>query len=468
MPIDYRIPLGGNPVQVNSPMQTLGRLYELQSAQAEAEARRMAVDDRRRQEADRAILGQAYSAPKLDRATAIETVTKSGAGHLVPIINKQFDEWDKAALERREAFDKARQAEQAYMGRLFAGVAANGYDPMAAFAAVDHAEAEFGPEFAPRAQEIRGRLKSANGDPKAIQGVIEEIRAQDPNYAARQTAGAAVTRAATGEKAEARAGEQFALTKPGLEAEARQKVRTDVAGQLASARNQAEYDQLLDSVAMPGWMRRLLPEKFDRDRILQVGQTPEQIQQGTDRDAARAETRRHNLTTEANAANSLKETIEEHKRVQQRAGIGGPDSGATFNRLSVVEQWHGDGLLQLQEDLDNKEITQEQYDARKKILDDTYAKALKPGAATTPPAPAPGTLGALAVPPAAATPPPAAAPSPRPNTLGASMPRPQGGPVATPPIVMDLLKGAKPGIFTLTDGSTWRKKADGSIIPFQR
>src|SRR5688572_7361089 len=127
MPIDYQIPLGIKPVQVESPMNTMGRLYQMQEQQAAAEARQMQLEAARQQEADRQALGQAYAVPKLNRQTAIETVQKS-APHLVPLVNKQFDDWEEAALKRRESLDKARQAEQGYMGRLYSGVAANGYD----------------------------------------------------------------------------------------------------------------------------------------------------------------------------------------------------------------------------------------------------------------------------------------------------------------------------------------------------
>jgi hypothetical protein len=455
--IDYSIPLGIKPVQVESPTNTLGRMYQLQEQQAAAQARQMQLAEAQQEQRDRTVLGQAFSTPKLTRESAIEAVQKMGAAHLVPVIHKQFDDWDDKRLKRGEALSKARAADAEYMGGLFAGVAQQGYDPMAALAAIDHAEDTFGEEFAPRAAEIRAQISAAGNDTAAVRGIVEGIRAQSPDYHQRQASQATATRAET-DAADA------AAQRPGRVAEARQKERAEIATRLAAAPNQEGYDLLRN--ALPPGTKMLFPERFNRDRVLSVGLSAQEAVTDTDRDAARNETRRHNIQTETQAKNSLAETIAEHKRVQDRAGGEGA-TALTPNRQSVIEQWRADQLLNLEELYQEESVTNDQYNKRKMMIENAYRAQVSPGQRAPVPA---------AVPAPVAAPP---APLFRPNTLGAAMdpqfgapppvaPPPPARAAAPPPIPQDVAEffaGKGPGrIVDPETNQVYRKLPDGRIV----
>lgn len=445
MPIDYQIPLSGRPAQVQSPMQTLGRLYELQSAQAEAEARQMALQQQRQAQKDREAMGAAFSVPLLTRENAIEAVKKAGSPHLVPTVNEQFDKWDKAAGERRKLRNEAADAERGYLGGLAADVKAHGYDPMSALAAIDHAIRELGqddPAVSERLQGKRQEIISAGQDPKAIEAIVNGMLAADPKNAARVTAEASAARAATAEK-------DAAIARPGKEAQVRGQQRAEAAAALSAAQNQSDYNRMRDD--LPAWLSRLFPDKMDRERVRQVGLTPEQATTDADRDAARRESIRHNMATEAQATASLKETIAEHGRLQQRAGLGA-DGRLTANGIAVAERWRADALLDIRKAKDNNDLSDAEYKERVDIVERAYKSALEQGGKKP-----------------ASTPPPPPPPPEKSRSLGNLMPNvPAAGPVAAPAPVTEALKGAKPGTYVLTDNSTWRVLKDGSIIRVNR
>lgn len=473
MPIDPSIPLGIKPVQIDSPINTLGRMYQFREQQAQAEGRQMALRQARQAETDRGTLGRAYSALKLTRESAIKSAVDSGAGHLVPIINKQFDDWDEAASKRKDLLDKARQAEQGYMGRLIAGVESHGYDSMSAMAAIDHAEGEFGEEFAPRATKYREEIRAANGDPAKIKMFVDGIKAQDPGYAARITAEASRTSAQT-------RADTAAVDKPGKQAGVRQTLRADAAAQLAAAQSQAQYETIRNGLTYD--VARLFPDRFDREKVLQVGLTPVQAGSDADRDAARTQAkaiadRNANIASRnaSTAEGNLTQRKDEYNRSEGRRT--GPDS-LSMEARATAERWKANQLATLRGEWDSyaeKDASGKAYEGEELRIENEYRAQMglprvsavpwastKRGAPSTDAAAvvAPqGTLGAL-MPAPAAPPKPAAPPPPAPAKPAAAAPPPAQ--------VRDILKDQKPGVFTMSDGSIWRKQRDGSIVRVER
>jgi hypothetical protein len=475
MSIDYSIPLGIKPVQINSPLQTMGRLMEFQALRDQAETRKLDAEKRRRALEDEEALGQAFTT--LDRKTAIDTVTKAGKGHLVPVINKQYDDWDKAALDRQAAITTAREVEQKYLGRLFSDVRAKGYDPFAALAAVDHATATLGEPFAPRAREIRAQIEAAGDDPKAVQAIVDSIERQDPNYNTRQTAEASAARAKV-------TTEQAAITAPKLKAEARQKLLEGDAQELSAAGNQAAYTEMRN--ALPYDRARLFPDKYDPDRIRQVGLTPAQATTDANADASRAQTARYQSASIANAQASLQERIAENQRVAARAGEKiGPDGrtrsgGLPPGERGVIERWYADNMNELDDDSD---LSPTERDTRKGRIQAAYDRAVG-SAAAAPVTPAPpaggGTMGSLfgggvipggspAMISAPGVPPVAAGR----GTLGGIGSGATKSPAAkaastAPAEVQEALADQKPGTYRLKDPDTgavevWVKSTDGTL-----
>lgn len=470
MPIDPTIALGIKPPQIDSPMGTLGRMYQFREQQAQAQAREMQMRQAQQAEVDRQTLDRAYSAPRLTRQTAIDAAKQAGAGHLIPSIQKQFDDWDEAAAKRRDLLDKAAQAEQGYMARLIADVEKHNYDPMAARAAVDHAEATFGEEFAPRAAQYRMELDAAGHDPAKIKMFVEGIKAQDPGYAARLTA-------ETGAKKAQTEADTATAEAPMKAAQVRQAQRADAAAQLGAAglQSQAQYESLRNT--LPYEVARLFPDKFDKDRVTQVGLTPEQAAVNTDRDLSRAQTGQNEAANRAIAARNA--TVAEGNLAERKAEaltresrLSGPDALSAEAR-ATAERWKSNQLDKLRAKWDDYAGKDEkgndrldEYEGEELRIENEYRAQVglprvqqlpwkstarkgvtpAPAASVTPP----GTLGALM-------------PTPGPP---AAQPKPPAAPATPPPpkAIEDLLAKQKPGTFKLNDGTIWRKQRDGSIV----
>lgn len=474
MPIDPRIPMGIAPVQVDTPTNTLGRMYQFQAMQAEAQQRQMQLAASRRAEADRMAMAQAYSQPRLTRETTIEALRKSGSAHLIPAAMKQFDDWDEAAGKRRESLNKAREAEQAYIGRLFEGVAKNGYDVNAAIAAIDHAEGEMGEEFAPRAETYRRQIEATGGDPKKVQQVIDGIRALDPQYPQRQSA---ETRAAT----EARKAQEAEEAKPGREADIRAKQRADAAATLGAATSQSEYNTLRNG--LPFAIARLFPDTFNRERVMQVGLTPEQAAVDADRDAARGLTERSTRTGERQA--SVAEGNLRQRQAEEANRVARGESGKELSpeARATAERWKSTELSKLRgqwEDFAEKDSSGkdrlDEYEAAELRIENEYrAQMGLPRVSTLPwksdarltKAPTPDTSASIAKAPV----PDKSSGAVGANRLGNLVPGASMRPApaheraqSVPADVQAALRDQRPGRYTGEDDSVWEKRRDGTIV----
>lgn len=94
---------------------------------------------------------------------------------------------------------------------------------------------------------------------------------------------------------------------PGAQAESNlkqqgllEKQRQDAATQLAAAKDQASYEAARNE--LPLKIATLFPQKYDRDAILKLGMTPEQVAQNEGQAQTRAETARHNTVEEGQGA----------------------------------------------------------------------------------------------------------------------------------------------------------------------
>jgi hypothetical protein len=150
-------------------------------------------------------------------------------------------------------------------------------------------------------------------------------------------------------------------------------------------------------------------------------------------------------------------------------GPGGTETSQS--QRAAAERWKQSALAKLEERIAEGGVEPDAEAAEKVRIQTSYLEQLgvspnrpdaykgirRPGeplnvAAPAPPAGGPAPPLGAAPASAAPAPPPAAAPPP---------------PGAVPPAVQDALKKAAPGNYELSDGSTWRKLEDGSIVPGQ-
>jgi hypothetical protein len=476
MPIDYNIPLGIKQPEINPVSNTLGRLMAMREMQDRAIENDMQRQQMAQKMGDTQTLNQAYQFTT--REASLAAARKAGKAHLIPVIQKQYDDWDEAAMKRQEGILKAKEAEQSYMGRLFAGVRAHDYDTDAVIGAVDHAAQTLGPSFAPRATAIREQIMAAGGDKAKVKAIVDRIEREDPNFDKRQTAEATALRADID-------AQQAKIDEPAKKAEAQQKRISVEAQRLAAIGQENPMEYARQVAALPDDLKVIFPSSYHRDRVLAAGQTADQRLQdiearrtadetNKDRDASRNIAAGHLRVSEA----AEKRQAEEDARVKAN-----PKSTMSAEAKALTERRKSDKLEELRGKWDELSKTPGRYEAEELRIENEYraqmglpmvAKVPWRNDAPSTPAPPPllpppipvsalpapgGTLGGLMPPPAA---PPAVAPVAAPVAPAVARPAP---PVVVPKDVQDELRDRPPGILRDPDtGVTWRKLANGRIV----
>ena len=133
MPLDPRIPLGVQPLQIQSPFEAMGQLAQLQQVREQTEARRLAAEEARTKHLVQQKVGAAYrNAASIDPKTGRLTLNRQVLlqdvpDELIPGMLKQFDEDEESFYKlqtARSAWDTARQKQLGSMARTI--VAARG------------------------------------------------------------------------------------------------------------------------------------------------------------------------------------------------------------------------------------------------------------------------------------------------------------------------------------------------------
>ena len=121
MAIDASIPLGVQPMEVQSPVNAFAKMQQLQGMQQQNAINALALQERQRAIADDAnlnrIYGQAYDEQgKLDRNKLFSGMAGANLGSRIPAAQKLLSEQDKAQLE-------TRKIELDNTGKLVGGIA---------------------------------------------------------------------------------------------------------------------------------------------------------------------------------------------------------------------------------------------------------------------------------------------------------------------------------------------------------
>lgn len=471
--LDFNIPLQGQAMKVNSPMETMGKLYTFQAMQAEAEERQRQARLARQADEEQAVMNEAFNSGPLDRTRIREFLQTAKMGHLIPKAETLFDGWDKSraeveskAAEAKQKADEAEMKKKQYLANGARDLFNDGLDLAEVVAFIDHSSPILGPEAA----AIRQQALATKGDPNALKQIVSV-------WAAAATDQAGYINATTNR-------DDAIATRAGKTAESTQKVASLAAGRLLQAKNQAEYDLLLE-YETPESVRGLFPREFKPEAIKQAGLTSNERVQAEDRDLTRAQTAkrdamydRANRVREGQAAAALREQIRQFdKRVEvgdiaaTASGGGATARGVSATRMSEIEGWLYTQKQGLQKMKDEGQIEQPELDRRLKELDTAYQRQLRPPAFTlgelANPVPGPpaftteqrgtlggpslaspltlGSLNAPIIPPEGAIAPPPAVSAP------ASTPK-----LFTTEEVNTLLGGPRrPGRYELDDGTVW-------------
>jgi hypothetical protein len=172
MPLDPSIALSARGPQIQSPLEQLAHLLQfkqaqqqLQTGQQEQQIRQTQLDAARQRQSDIAAMDQALGDNRLTQ----DQVLKSVPGHLVPDVQKYYDDANK----RAEELDKAQRD---YYGALAYGVKKQGGSLFGAAAAIQHAMNNGHPE----AMQMWDQIKN---NPDELSGWLDGMVARSPTYA---------------------------------------------------------------------------------------------------------------------------------------------------------------------------------------------------------------------------------------------------------------------------------------------
>lgn len=120
MPLDHRISLGVQPMQVENPLNRLANVMQIRGMQDEASVRSLKMDELRRAQQETNALNEAYSGAlgadgAVDRNKLMTTLAGRGMGSRIPGLQKQFAEVDKATADvgKTKAETESKQFEVA-------------------------------------------------------------------------------------------------------------------------------------------------------------------------------------------------------------------------------------------------------------------------------------------------------------------------------------------------------------------
>lgn len=260
MPINPSIPLGGGGgggFNTSSPFQILGQLYSMQGMRDEAADRRLQRRERERKAMDVETLDRAYAADKTR-----EGVVKNLPGHLQPTAHKFFDDLEEAENKRLEANRKA----VGDMALAVQQLPEEGRE--AGLVAAMQWSVKRDPTFyGPQTEAIQAQLAQIT-DPAdrkvAVNKFIEAMAVASPRYSETTNAQANRRREET-----AAAAAVPALARSQSEAAEAQLRNTSM--QLAAG-GKENYNLLTQTLPLGD----RFPKTFDYDRIIQIGQNPQQ------------------------------------------------------------------------------------------------------------------------------------------------------------------------------------------------
>lgn len=231
MPIDPSIPLQVRPPTQIDPMGVLGKVLTLRNAQQQQQAGALDLQEKQKAIADQQQIADLYKQAftpdangvlTLDRNKLTQGLATTGQGDKIPKISASLDAADKATAEARAARADAETKTLDAAGHLAAGVKALGYSPDAFATAVHHMAAN--QLITP--QDAQQYLSAAQQNPATIQAITDHILAQSPKES--ELASAAATAASRVQTAQTGA-DRFQAERPKIAADTA-KVQQDITG----------------------------------------------------------------------------------------------------------------------------------------------------------------------------------------------------------------------------------------------
>lgn len=334
MPLDPSIPLGVRTPEPSSPMRTLGGMFQLRAMQQQTEAGQLALDDKRRADAEERAVQDAFRSSGGDVHGAIKQLETAGYGMVAMGLRGKVAEQQS---KRAEEIGKTLANQKAAL--TIAAQIAQGIGDEDSFQVGRRAiGAILGPELA---QQLGDRY-----DPARLQQAVawgtERSHFLDQQDRAIKNALEAGKMAQAASK-DAR---EWQAKRP----EIVQKWTASVGGMLALTRNQQEWDGTLTQFHQNGVEPEILAQ-FGRQwspgaaqRAGLLAMTPDQRADNAHAAATLGETRRHNLTTEAETARHHRETATATRPLTQTAEAGLVDklskqwAAATANQTEMQRQ----------------------------------------------------------------------------------------------------------------------------------
>lgn len=265
---------------------------------------------------DQQILGEALRQAGGDPSKAIPLAMKSGMSPTaLGNFQKTHMEYQKGLGQLDEARLKREKEMNDLRGQVYAGLLEMPDDQRAAAASAAAARLQ---QIDPAHPTDPQRLI----DPAYLQQQIGFTGFQDTMI--KRAKGRADIEHVTAQtrQAEALTAKEQAQTanliaeKPGVEAEAAAKQRQNIAVQLAGAKDQQQYETMLNE--LPYGIAKQFGEKFDKAKILALGQTPQQQVQADQAKLDSDRRERHELVEEGQGAQRV-------KYEGQRVGIAGAE-----------------------------------------------------------------------------------------------------------------------------------------------
>ncbi|HEY6991152.1 MAG TPA: hypothetical protein VH369_22335 [Bryobacteraceae bacterium] len=268
--------------QIADPVEQMGRAAQFQNTVQQLQSGALQLQQQQRALAAQQALDQAMQkaiavAPDGTRTFNHDAIanemTQRGFGHLVPGLQESWTKADQARAtlaktnaDLEELQRKKAAEERDHRGLLAQGIADANYNPDAAIAAIAHSDLDDASKSG-LVQQIQ-----ANATPDFVKSLVDPIRMQSPAVQKlltdRETAGARKQTAETGTQREAREQEQFAIQKPGMQAEALQKEVSAAAIPLAQAAEKGNYAQAL--AALPAEVQKYFPDPAMNPKSLDV------------------------------------------------------------------------------------------------------------------------------------------------------------------------------------------------------
>ena len=197
-----------------------------------------------------------------DRDAVSKSLANAGYGSKIPDLMHSFNTLDKSSADLQKVRGEVQAQTTNYLGDLAYSLQKTAKNQDGTWnmdlvkANLSHAAAD--PTFGPKAQQLWQQVQQNPGSlDQLTQSVIAQSEKQRTLAAQELTA-----------KGKGQQGDLAAITM-------QQKQVEQISSQLAQSKDDADYQSKLD--ALPRGIANKFPDKFDRTKVLQAGQTPEQI-----------------------------------------------------------------------------------------------------------------------------------------------------------------------------------------------